>query len=1693
MEDYEINPEESLPESIQEYALLNEEKKIEFLCERLLSAVPRLPKCLRPIMPVLVQNNARSRYSEFISDFISEEEREEILNSYPSIEYFLREIGIPEFEDGTDGMEAEDGNGNESSKAESDQKGYPPINFFGAGESEDASDNIDIKNIAESLKPHQKDAILNLSDGIVEFMWALGMCNPEDYLYEMKEHAPGPRLCGKVINRGSLGYRCYDCMRDDNACFCLECFEFEKHVGHNYRVVEINSGLCDCGDSCMWSPSGFCSKHRETTMEEDLTLLVPDKFRASTLVALKALTRAYAIQTIKQEGADKNKRIFSFLAVLLLLIKELGVGFGRLVAIALNEKYDFKSRSKLCCDSPFYNTPLWFIVKNSPFLSKKNEKMIKEMLFSLLTDPQFKRTFCYVYSLQVKYLELTFFKMYKELHSKKYEDEGINYDSDDDTYEKDNEIGDNPSYMSWNNSEDKRSHQNDILDFGVQLIPSNVIDGDLNLKTGFIKSTCEGIYYLWKPMIDPKTGLYAPKSSAERLTDFMFYSIVNSMYLFQRGAEAKSVFEFDKSIKYVIDLLTPLEGAGNTVLKLDEHVLYDRDSYLFSVGNFDLAFKGFLKRLVDTLRKIDDPTLTLNLARDTIASIWGVLQDRFVSNGPLPTETLDDGTEVIAYDITGSDGVSFIDPLGDYVSGMLQEALGNKKIGIASVSDLQRLVFRDIDISTFMKYYLEWPLRVMVLTAQCSANHWVRNGASFQHLINFCRNRISIERADFLDKVTGLQICAAVLPKEVFSATFLSRFGLCGESGAKTLRSTQKIREAAIYEALRYLMEIALGAYYLPGTSKDDAGKYHMIQFLSLLGSFTYSKGQSACENVCPKSFEKFVGEICTKDSYSGTYRVKDELWSSVNPYYIYFTQTNLSALEERLEEHSKRVSKPAIFECPKVPAAYPNPIFERLPAILGTRHVHELVARIICGEFCDGTNPVDSRLLVAALHIMLLALSDRRVCTEEEVNDIVVGEALTYNSVKVLCNMVKSDDKNSPLIMNILGNLARASTECMDICVSILGPSFAVNVPDIDASTKEIEEARKKKKKLKQKSIMAKFLKKHDSAFKKTEGVEITLLSEKKDAEEEVAGGEEEKKEKEGAEEEDEDVCVVCRASGGIMGYVGYIQRSNFLNIATTRKNGGESLSWGNFNTPLMAGKTHDPLLNFMVAGLDSSAYAQSCKHRVHLSCVLDLSSGKDEFQCPCCRKLSNTFIPDAKSAYWYKNGFLFGKVASSRIGLPSENKFYDDAEDDDDITPSLLDTVRCVSYTLASYEYAARGQSCFVNADEKSTKEIPSPSLAAYIENTPRNIASDMYECVKRLNVPSRAEYRDKVLPLLVGDDLTYKDFMLPFFESFNLLLMGFVLDETPKDADREEAEEKDCPETGSESKDEDKAKNRRRMISKLLVSEIFRAFFALEASGGQSKDDITLGTVLKYCVPYLRRAALLLSVAEEGVSLGDIRECDTDPYALMKFCGVDLALPASPDAKVVDLFKSEGEFKNASLAWDSSVRYNHLGISVAPCVPFRINVLEHDLMKLVVSVNTRKCKECEKTPTFPTICLICGKFLCGFGECCSRMVGMRSAGECNIHALETTLGACPFFIPKHNYVMFLSSTGTKGNVCNSPYVDSHGELDLGFERGKPMFLDQRRLMRLEKDILEYEIDALSSMDTSMHLVKYPDWVKF
>ena len=46
----------------------------------------------------------------------------------------------------------------------------------------------------------------------------------------------------------NLAYRCYDCMTEENSVVCPDCFELDKHMGHEYERFEVYGGCCDCGD-----------------------------------------------------------------------------------------------------------------------------------------------------------------------------------------------------------------------------------------------------------------------------------------------------------------------------------------------------------------------------------------------------------------------------------------------------------------------------------------------------------------------------------------------------------------------------------------------------------------------------------------------------------------------------------------------------------------------------------------------------------------------------------------------------------------------------------------------------------------------------------------------------------------------------------------------------------------------------------------------------------------------------------------------------------------------------------------------------------------------------------------------------------------------------------------------------------------------------------------------------------------------------------------------------------------------------------------------------------------------------------------------------------------------------------------------------------------------------------------------------
>lgn len=53
--------------------------------------------------------------------------------------------------------------------------------------------------------------------------------------------------------------------------------------------------------------------------------------------------------------------------------------------------------------------------------------------------------------------------------------------------------------------------------------------------------------------------------------------------------------------------------------------------------------------------------------------------------------------------------------------------------------------------------------------------------------------------------------------------------------------------------------------------------------------------------------------------------------------------------------------------------------------------------------------------------------------------------------------------------------------------------------------------------------------------------------------------------------------------------------------------------------------------------------------------------------------------------------------------------------------------------------------------------------------------------------------------------------------------------------------------------------------------------------------------------------------------------------------------------------------------------------------------------------------------------------------------------------------------FFLVKRSLIVLLHNEN--GNYMNPPYLDAHGEVDIGLRRGNPLYLNKRRYNELRK----------------------------
>jgi E3 ubiquitin-protein ligase UBR1 len=141
------------------------------------------------------------------------------------------------------------------------------------------------------------------------------------------------------------------------------------------------------------------------------------------------------------------------------------------------------------------------------------------------------------------------------------------------------------------------------------------------------------------------------------------------------------------------------------------------------------------------------------------------------------------------------------------------------------------------------------------------------------------------------------------------------------------------------------------------------------------------------------------------------------------------------------------------------------------------------------------------------------------------------------------------------------------------------------------------------------------------------------------------------------------------------------------------------------------------------------------------------------------------------------------------------------------------------------------------------------------------------------------------------------------------------------------------------------------------------------------------------------------------------------------------------------------------------------------------------------LLTHWNDKKCNKCKSVPKIPALCLFCGDLICLHSPCCTEVVDdFNSLSETvqvskgkrlffkSLKHMRKCSGQGVFFLFKECVVLLarkVDGAYVNGGFFNSVYLDKYGEEDVGFKRGKPLFLEPGRYEELRKMWLQHGLD--------------------
>jgi len=180
-----------------------------------------------------------------------------------------------------------------------------------------------------------------------------------------------------------------------------------------------------------------------------------------------------------------------------------------------------------------------------------------------------------------------------------------------------------------------------------------------------------------------------------------------------------------------------------------------------------------------------------------------------------------------------------------------------------------------------------------------------------------------------------------------------------------------------------------------------------------------------------------------------------------------------------------------------------------------------------------------------------------------------------------------------------------------------------------------------------------------------------------------------------------------------------------------------------------------------------------------------------------------------------------------------------------------------------------------------------------------------------------------------------------------------------------------------------------------------------------------------------------------------------------------------PGSPKKDVVQPLSSRSHLREWMETWclsagdavvapqmlEGTVAVEQAQNGIAYWFPRKLHALPEAYDDLYAQTVGKLCPKKGTEPEDPAICLVCGETLCAGSACCRE----GEMGACTQHVETCGGGVGMFLLLKKCQVVLVR--GRWAAFYPSPYLDAHGEEDIGLRRGRPLMLKEHRYNTLKE----------------------------